>query len=315
MLIRCPECGKEISDKVEACPNCGAPQPALERTSMLAQQSVTRRRVVTIVAAVLVLLLLAGGSAFALLYRWPVIYEIGDVRGTSGITQEEFAEYVRQAASAWNEAAGRIVLSDHGLGRPVRVSLHVDQTTEAYVAAHDAMIRLNGLHKIHVERLLQGLPQEGLPPSGSGPHIGGGSFDLLKALQDDGSPHTSADPPGVTPTEEEITAARRTEADLLEACWPEATEAVRRFELQNPFSSACGLWRDALVAPTAPGERAITIRVSSYQYLESTLLHHFGHALSLPWAKRSETDVMYEQGTSTEISPRDASELKRPWRQ
>ena len=24
-LIRCPECGKEISDKAAACPNCGAP--------------------------------------------------------------------------------------------------------------------------------------------------------------------------------------------------------------------------------------------------------------------------------------------------
>ena len=24
-LIRCPECGKEISDKAEACPNCGYP--------------------------------------------------------------------------------------------------------------------------------------------------------------------------------------------------------------------------------------------------------------------------------------------------
>lgn len=25
MLIRCPECGKEISDKAESCPNCGCP--------------------------------------------------------------------------------------------------------------------------------------------------------------------------------------------------------------------------------------------------------------------------------------------------
>lgn len=24
-LIKCPECGKEISDKAKACPNCGAP--------------------------------------------------------------------------------------------------------------------------------------------------------------------------------------------------------------------------------------------------------------------------------------------------
>ena len=25
-LIKCPECGKEISDKAPACPNCGCPQ-------------------------------------------------------------------------------------------------------------------------------------------------------------------------------------------------------------------------------------------------------------------------------------------------
>jgi endogenous inhibitor of DNA gyrase (YacG/DUF329 family) len=24
-LIKCPECGKEVSDKATACPNCGAP--------------------------------------------------------------------------------------------------------------------------------------------------------------------------------------------------------------------------------------------------------------------------------------------------
>lgn len=27
MLIKCPECGKEISDKAEACPHCGCPIP------------------------------------------------------------------------------------------------------------------------------------------------------------------------------------------------------------------------------------------------------------------------------------------------
>lgn len=26
-LIKCPECGREISDKAIACPNCGSPVP------------------------------------------------------------------------------------------------------------------------------------------------------------------------------------------------------------------------------------------------------------------------------------------------
>lgn len=30
MLIRCPECGKEISDKATACPNCGCPSSEWE---------------------------------------------------------------------------------------------------------------------------------------------------------------------------------------------------------------------------------------------------------------------------------------------
>ena len=29
-LIKCPECGKEISDKASACPNCGCPNPNIQ---------------------------------------------------------------------------------------------------------------------------------------------------------------------------------------------------------------------------------------------------------------------------------------------
>ena len=32
-LIRCPECGKEISDKAEACPNCGYPIAGLGKAT------------------------------------------------------------------------------------------------------------------------------------------------------------------------------------------------------------------------------------------------------------------------------------------
>lgn len=39
MLIQCPECGKEISDKAEACPNCGCP------SSQWKQEPVEERKV------------------------------------------------------------------------------------------------------------------------------------------------------------------------------------------------------------------------------------------------------------------------------
>ena len=39
MLIQCPECGKEISDKSDACPNCGCP------SSQWKQEPVEERKV------------------------------------------------------------------------------------------------------------------------------------------------------------------------------------------------------------------------------------------------------------------------------
>lgn len=30
-LIKCPECGKEISDMAETCPNCGCPRSLIEK--------------------------------------------------------------------------------------------------------------------------------------------------------------------------------------------------------------------------------------------------------------------------------------------
>lgn len=38
-IIKCPECGKEISDKATSCPNCGFPlikgQPKKEKTKRI----------------------------------------------------------------------------------------------------------------------------------------------------------------------------------------------------------------------------------------------------------------------------------------
>ena len=33
-LIKCPECGKEISDKAAACPNCGCPASEFNKTEV-----------------------------------------------------------------------------------------------------------------------------------------------------------------------------------------------------------------------------------------------------------------------------------------
>lgn len=49
MLITCPECGKRVSDKASACPNCGAPLEAIGVSSGLSDQ----KRSVAVVFAIL----------------------------------------------------------------------------------------------------------------------------------------------------------------------------------------------------------------------------------------------------------------------
>lgn len=34
-LIKCPECGKEISDKASACPNCGCPLSEIVKSGVV----------------------------------------------------------------------------------------------------------------------------------------------------------------------------------------------------------------------------------------------------------------------------------------
>lgn len=65
-LINCPECGKEISDKVTACPGCGYPfedeQPGFERKKgqkLLNQRSISKKALY-IILSVLVIILAVG---------------------------------------------------------------------------------------------------------------------------------------------------------------------------------------------------------------------------------------------------------------
>src|SRR5450830_706210 len=134
MLIKCPECGKQISDKVEACPNCGAPQPASLRTAALEKRRVARRRTIRIVAIVLVVTALAASTTFAALYRWPVSYRVGTVTGTDIISREDLVKAVDDAAAGWNSAAGRTVAWRLPLGKRVRFDVEINADLQEYLA-------------------------------------------------------------------------------------------------------------------------------------------------------------------------------------
>ncbi len=59
-MIKCPECGKEVSDKADACPNCG--NPISEKA---APKHKSKKKIIVIV---LVVCLLSVASAIKLGY-------------------------------------------------------------------------------------------------------------------------------------------------------------------------------------------------------------------------------------------------------
>lgn len=140
MLIKCPECGEQISDLVETCPKCGIPNPAARvALSQRERKGHRRRKLLRAVAVVLALLILAAGGTALYLWRFSVQhdivrYVIGPVMGTSKISQQHFANVVRSVAEEWNHAAGKTILWNLPFGRPLYVSLNTDKgPAEDYV--------------------------------------------------------------------------------------------------------------------------------------------------------------------------------------
>ena len=133
MLIRCPECGKRISDKVEACPNCGAPQPASLRIAALEKRRVARRKAIRILATVVIVAIVATATTFSLVYRWPISYEVGAVTGTDTVSREDLEKIVDEAATTWNSAAGRTVAWRMPLGRKVKFDVKFDKSLQQYL--------------------------------------------------------------------------------------------------------------------------------------------------------------------------------------
>ena len=78
-LIRCPECGKEISDSAQVCPNCGCKtelgnQNDIMKTSLLADIGFTVLGIICAIFAFVVLIILAAvlfiiGSVYGRLIR------------------------------------------------------------------------------------------------------------------------------------------------------------------------------------------------------------------------------------------------------
>ena len=77
-LIRCPECGKKVSDQAPACPHCGNPNVAApaaknpeETPAPAPKERRSHKKAILVVSVVLVLCLAAGGVWAAA--KWPMI--------------------------------------------------------------------------------------------------------------------------------------------------------------------------------------------------------------------------------------------------
>lgn len=56
-MIKCPECGKKISDKAEACPNCGCPIDKNSLNNIDNQKKPKKNNALKILITVVVVLL------------------------------------------------------------------------------------------------------------------------------------------------------------------------------------------------------------------------------------------------------------------
>ena len=90
-LIRCPECGKEISDKAEACPNCGYPIVGLGKakrttneimkTSLLADIGFTVLGIICAIFAFVAYYTVSTDAFVVLIILAAVLFIIGSVYG------------------------------------------------------------------------------------------------------------------------------------------------------------------------------------------------------------------------------------------
>ena len=85
-LIRCPECGKEISDSAQVCPNCGCKTELGNRndiikTSLLADLSFTVLGIICAIFAFVAYLTGSTDTFVLLIILAAVLFIIGSVYG------------------------------------------------------------------------------------------------------------------------------------------------------------------------------------------------------------------------------------------
>mgnify|MGYP000227759047 CR=1 FL=1 len=85
-LIRCPECGKEISDSAQVCPNCGCKtelgnQNEIMKTSLLADIGFTVLGIICAIFAFVAYYTVSTDAFVVLIILAAVLFIIGSVYG------------------------------------------------------------------------------------------------------------------------------------------------------------------------------------------------------------------------------------------
>ena len=294
MLIKCPECGKQISDKVEACPNCGAPQPASLRTAALEKRRVARRRTIRIVAIVLVVTALAASTTFAALYRWPVSYRVGTVTGTDTISRENLVKAVDDAAATWNSAAGRTVAWRLPLGRKVKFDVQIDASLLEYLTT------------------LAGLEEDEAALLATKNGLAANAYSVRRRYDEHSAPYTQipGEPldwmalflNGTKPTTLEDVKFYEQRVSTADVAWKKAYDRLQAFRKAAAYTGNFSDI-DAGVSRTegSPTTVVLTFLPNTYT-LTAVVVHQFGHVLLGAW------------GANDSPPSVTAAPLKSPWK-
>lgn len=291
MLIKCPECGEQISDQVEACPKCGIPNPAARAAlSRQQQKGLRRRRLLRSVAIALALLILAAGGTALYFWRFSVQHDIvrcvvGPVTGTTGITQQRFANVVESVAEEWNRAAGKTVLWSLPFGRRFDVSLNTDKGP-----AEDYVTKLARLQK---------QASEADAASEAASNAEAAYRSLHPSVYDTAGNLNKASP--FWPTYQRLL---RKWLDSITQ-WDGLLDESQATREKNSLKDTHILGERSVSG--APGTSVFITAYVDDADLRALLLHAFGHRLGL--AHSSGDDVMSGTGRSTTITKELAAEV------
>lgn len=123
-IIKCPDCGKEISDRAEACPNCGCPIAAKPVYENAPVAEVKKKKKTGIIIAIIAVIIIAAAAVLVFVLGGSGVKEITlsennlelNLKGTHSVTYTVLPEDISEETTVvWSSSDENVAtVSDYG---------------------------------------------------------------------------------------------------------------------------------------------------------------------------------------------------------